>query len=232
MELGGADATKSSIRKKMVLTLIMALVATASGISFPWNDRELPFSLNCTLPPLDCSPPAPAVADFDGDLLLDRAELISNGFQKNIHLTFSSHWKPSLHFSSEIQQPGSIYAEDIDRDSDNDLIWVSDGQLSYTALWLNNGIGELARVSEPAAYAAEIHRLIAGGSREGLIISAVSSWLKAAVMNGFNLLALQDNHHLEPSHTASLNISSHSCAIALSHCVSRYPKRGPPIFSS
>ena len=105
---------------------MLATLMAASCLSLPWNTWQESSFLNHT-PLLVVSPlPAQAVADFDGDHLLDRAELLSNGFQKNIYLSFSSYWRPSLQFSCETQQLGSIYAEDIDRDSDNDLIWVSD----------------------------------------------------------------------------------------------------------
>jgi hypothetical protein len=172
--------------------------------------------------------PAQAVADFDGDRLPDRAELVSNGFHKNIRLTFSSQWAPSLRFSSETQQPGSIYAEDIDRDSDNDLIWVSGEQASHTALWLNNGIGELAQVSDPAAYATEIKRLVAGGNRSGALALSVSGRPRATATSGFYLTALSDDHLLEVQRSATLKGHRRSRAVALSPCVSRYPKRGPP----
>jgi hypothetical protein len=176
--------------------------------------------------------PAQAVTDFDGDRLPDRAELVSDGFQKIIQLTFSSHWALSLHFSSETQQRGSIYAEDIDRDSDEDLIWVSDQQPTHTVLWLNNGIGELARVSNPATYATEIKRLVAGASRNGSLASFVNGRLKAIATSGFNLLALLDDHLPEAPHYTSPKSHRRDLVVALSPCVSRYPKRGPPSFLS
>src|SRR5215470_9457729 len=131
--------TRGGLRRKLAHLL---MVATAAGLGFPWSPRQESSSLNHAPLPRSLTLPAQAVADFDGDRLPDRAELVSEGFQKNIQLTFSSHRAPSLHFSSETLQPGSIYVEDIDCDSDDDLIWVSDGQATYTTLWLNNGIGE------------------------------------------------------------------------------------------
>lgn len=221
--------TRGGLRRKLALLLILAM---ASGLGLPWSPRQESSSLNRAPLPMLLSPPVQAVADFDGDRLPDRAELVSNGFHKNIQLTFSSHWVPSLHFSPETQQPGSIYAEDIDRDSDNDLIWVSGVQPSHTALWLNNGIGELARVSDPAAYATEIKRLVAGGSRSGSLASSVSGRPRATATSGFYLPALSDDRLPEVPCSASLKSHRRSRAIALSPCVSRYPKRGPPSFLS
>ena len=208
------------------------MLAMASALGLPWSPRQESPSLNRA--PLPASRPLPAqtVADFDGDRLPDQAELVSNGLQKDIRFTLSSRRAPSLRFFSETQQPGSIYAEDIDRDSDEDLIWVSDQQPTHTALWLNNGIGELARVSNPAAYANEIKRLVASESRNGSLTSFVSDGLKAIATSGFNLLALLDNYLAEALHSTSPKCPRHGCEAAVSHCVSRYPKRGPPSFLS
>jgi hypothetical protein len=221
--------TRGGLGRKLALLLILAM---ASGLGLPLSPRQESSSLNRAPLPILLPLPAQAVADFDGDRLPDRAELVSNGFHKNIQLRFSSHWAPSLRFSSETQQPGSIYAEDIDRDSDNDLIWVSGAQPSHTALWLNNGIGKLARVSDPATYATEINRLVAGGSRNGSLASSVSGRPRATETSGFYLPALSGNHLPEAPRGASPKISRRGCAAVLSPCVSRYPKRGPPSFLS
>jgi len=221
--------TRGGLRRKLALLLMLAM---ASGPGIPWSHQQESSSLNRAPLPTLLPFSAQVVADFDGDRLPDRAELVSDGFQKNIQLTFSSHWAPSLHFSSETQQPGSIYAEDIDRDSDDDLIWVSEGQPAHIAIWLNNGIRGLARVIDTAAYATEIKRLVAGGSRNGSLASSVSGQLRATATGGFNLLALPDDHLPETRHSTSLKSSRRGCAAAISHCVSRYPKRGPPSFLS
>jgi hypothetical protein len=207
------------------------MLATAAGPGLPWSPRQESPSLNHAPPPTPVRLPAQAVADFDGDHLPDRAELVSDGFRKNIQLTFSSSRAPSLHFSSDTQQPGSIYAEDIDRDSDDDLIWVSDGQSAHAALWLNNGIGELARVSDPSAYDTEIKRLVAGGTRNGSLASSSSGRLSATAASGFYLPAQPDDHLPEAPHSTSLKSPRRGCAAALPPCVSRYPKRAPPPFS-
>ena len=187
-------------------------------------------ALTRTPQPLAFTLPAQAVADFDGDHLPDWAELVSNGVNKNIHLTLSSLHVTILNFSSETQQPGSIFAEDIDRDSDDDLIWVSDPQATQTALWLNNGVGELARVSDTATYAAEIKRLVAGGSFNGYLASFAGGQMRATATSGFDILPLPDNRLPGAPHSTSPKSSRRGCAAVLSPCVCRYPKRGPPSF--
>jgi len=208
------------------------MLATAAVLCLPWSPRQESSPLNRAPLPIPLTLPAQAVADFDGDRLPDRAELVSDGFQKSIQLTFSSRRAPSLHFSFESLQPGSIYTEDIDRDSDDDLIWVSDGQSAHTALWLNNGIGELARVSDPSAYATEIKSLVDGESRNGSLSSSASGRLRATAASGFHLPALHDDHLSEAPHFTSLKSPRRGCEAALSPCISRYPKRGPPSFFS
>ena len=220
--------TSDDLRRKLALLLMLAIV---SWPGLPWSPRQESSFPNRAPLPMLFPFSTQAVADLDGDRLPDRAELISEGFQKNIQLTFSSHWAPSLHFSSEIPQPGSIYAEDIDRDSDDDLIWVSEGQPAHSAIWLNNGTGDLARVSDTAAYAIEIKRLVAGGSHNGPLASSVSGQLRATATIGFNLLSLPDDHLPETPHSTSLKSSRRDCGAVISSCAFRYPKRGPPLFS-
>jgi len=220
---------RRGLRRKLALLLILA---TAAVLGFPWSPRQESSSLNRAPLPMLSPLIAQTVADFDGDRLPDRAELVSDGFQKNIRLTLSSHRAPSLHFSTETQQPGSIYAEDIDHDCDDDLIWISDGQSTHTALWLNNGIGELARVSDSSAYATEIKSLVAGESGNGSLASSSSGRLRATAASGFYLPALPDDHLPEAPHSNSLKSPRRSSAAALSPCVTRYPKRGPPSFFS
>ena len=220
--------TRGGLRRKLAFLLMLA---TASGLGLPWSPPQRTSSFDRASLPMLLPLPAQAVADFDGDCLPDLAELVSNGSNKNIQLTFSSRWAPSLHYSSETQQPGSIYVEDIDRDRDNDLIWVSDWQPSHTALWLNNGIGELARVVDPSAYGIEIKRLVAGETPNGSLASSSSGRLSATAASGFYLPARPDDHLPEAPHSTSLKSHRRGSAAALSPCVSRYPKRAPPPFS-
>jgi len=216
------------LKSKQSLLLTLAMLATTLWMCLPQDiQREYDSPVQSPLPmafPL----PTYATADFDGDHLPDRAEIVSNGFQKNIHLTLSYSWATSLYFSSETLCVGSIHAEDIDRDSDNDLIWVSNQQLTHIALWLNNGIGEFTRINEPTAYAVEIERLVADESRDDLLASSVSERLRAIGTSRFLLLTRSDNHLFEVTCFTSPPIFHCSCVAGLSPCLSRYPKRGPP----
>ncbi|HMB27367.1 MAG TPA: VCBS repeat-containing protein, partial [Blastocatellia bacterium] len=213
---------------KLALLLLAALVAATTETGPAQNSRRDHLSLNSASLPVRLPNPAQAVMDFDGDRLPDRAELTSNGSYKNIHLTLSSPRVTNLHFSTESQQPGSIHAEDIDHDGDNDLIWVSDQQPSQSALWLNSGIGEFARVADTSAYFTEIKRLIADESQSGLFASPVNEQLLATETNRYSPLVRSDDRLPIALHSITLPGFGRNCAAELSPCIARYPKRGPP----
>ena len=220
--------TKGNLRKKLAHLLVIALVAATTEIGPARDSRQDRLLLNSASLPARFQSPAQAVTDFDGDRSPDLAELTSNGFHKHIHVTLSSPWVANLHFSTESQQPGSIYAEDIDHDGDNDLIWVSDWQPTQSALWLNSGIGEFARVADTSAYITEIKRLIADVSRGGIFASSADDELLAARTSGYSLLARSDDRLPVAPHSVTLPGFGRNRAAELSPCIARYPKRGPP----
>jgi hypothetical protein len=170
-----------------------------------------------------------AVTDFDGDRLPDRAELASPGFQKNIHLTRSFPRATNLRFFTETLQSGSIHAADIDQDRDNDLIWVSDQHPTQSELWLNNGIGDFTRVADTSAYTAEIKSLVADDSRSGLLASSFNEQLLATGTSGHSLIARNGGCLSSDLRPLTLPRFSHNCLVELSPCITRYPKRGPPV---
>ena len=220
--------TKGSLRGELALLLIVAIAAAATEIGRARDSRQNRPRFNSAPLPLRFPNPALAVTDFDGDRLPDRAELTSDGFHKNIHLTLSSPWVTNLSFSTETLQPGSIYAEDIDHDGDYDLIWVSDQQPTQSALWLNNGIGEFARVADTSAYITDIKRLIADESRGGLFASPADEQSLATETSGYSLLARSDARLPLAPHSIILPRFGRNSAAELSPCIARYPKRGPP----
>ncbi|HEU0173864.1 MAG TPA: VCBS repeat-containing protein [Blastocatellia bacterium] len=219
---------KSNLKKKLAFLLIAAVVAAATEIGPARDSRQDRLPLNSASLPGLSQPPAQAVMDFDGDLLPDRAELTSNGFHKHIHLALSSPWVTNLHFSTESSQPGSIYAEDIDHDGDNDLIWVSDLQPTQSALWLNSGIGNFARVADTSAYVIEIKRLTADESQSGIFAWYADEQLLTAGTGGYSLLKRNEGRLTVTPHSITLPGVGRNCAAELSPCITRYPKRGPP----
>ncbi|MBO0725825.1 MAG: VCBS repeat-containing protein [Blastocatellia bacterium] len=217
-----------NLRKKLALLLIVAVGAATvmTGlVRDSRHDRLLP-----SFRPLPARylTPAQAITDFDGDQFPDRAELTSDGLYKNIHLTLSSPWATNLRFSTETAQPGSIHAEDIDYDGDNDLIWVSDQQPAQSALWLNSGIGEFTRVADASAYIAQIKRLTADESQGGLFAAPADEQFLATGTSEYSLLARSGDCLPIAPHSITLPGNSRNCAAELPPCIARYPKRGPP----
>jgi hypothetical protein len=220
--------TKGSLRKKLALLLIVAVVAATVETGPARDSRQDRVSLNFAPLPVRFQNPAQAVTDFDGDLFPDRAELTSNGSYKNIRLTLSSPKVTNLSFFTESPQPGSLYAEDIDRDGDNDLIWVSNQQPTQSELWLNDGTGDLARVADTSAYITEIKGLVADESHRGLFASSANEQLLATGTSEYSLLRRSDNSLPVAPHSITIPGSGRNCAAELSPCITRYPKRGPP----
>jgi len=220
--------TKGSLRKKLALLLVVGVVAATTKIGPAQDSQHDRLSLNSASLPVRFLNPAQAVTDFDGDRLPDRAELTSNGSYKNIHLTLSIPRVTNLHFSTDSQQPGSIHAEDIDHDGDNDLIWVSDQQTTQSALWLNSGIGEFARVTDTSAYITDIKRLIADESQSGLFALPSNEQLLGTETSGHSLPKRSDGSFPVARHSITLPGFGRNCAVELSPCITRYLKRGPP----
>jgi len=89
----------------------------------------------------------PVLSDFDGDHTIDQAELLSNGTQKDIYVSFGkSSWK-ALTFNTSVQDRGRLFSDDVDRDGDADLIWVSQNSPMNYALWLGDGQGNFSFVA-------------------------------------------------------------------------------------
>ena len=220
--------TKGNLRRNLALLLIVAVVAATAQIGPARDSRQDRPSFNSAPWPVQFPDPSQTVTDFDGDRLPDRAELTSNGSYKNIHLTLSSPRVTNLHFSTETEQPGSIHAEDVDHDGDNDLIWVSDQQATQSALWLNSGIGEFARVTDTSAYITDIKRLIADESQNGLLALFADKELLATETREHSILTRSDGRLPVAPRSITLPGFGHNFAAELSPCITRYPKRGPP----
>ncbi len=83
----------------------------------------------------------PVFSDFDGDNKLDQAELFSNGAQKSIHVSLGKFAWQSLSFDSGSEGRGHLVSDDIDRDGDADLVWVSQDFPTTFVMWLGDGRG-------------------------------------------------------------------------------------------
>ncbi|MBO0725181.1 MAG: VCBS repeat-containing protein [Blastocatellia bacterium] len=220
--------TKGGLRKKLALLLIVAVVAATTKTCPAQDSQQDRLSLRSAAASVRFSPPSQAVMDFDGDQFPDQAELTSNGPYKHIHLRLSSPWVTNLHFSTDSLQPGSIHAEDIDHDGDNDLIWVSDRQPTQSWLWLNSGIGKFTQVADASAYITDIKRIIADGRQNDLFALSADEQSLATETSEQLILKRSDSGLPVTPHSITIPGFGRNCAAELSPCVTRYPKRGPP----
>jgi hypothetical protein len=94
----------------------------------------------------------PIFSDFDRDNRLDQAVLFSNGAQKSIHVSLGkSGWK-LLSFDSGVLDRGRLVSDDIDKDGDTDLIWISQSSPKTFVAWLGDGQGNFSIGSDQDNY--------------------------------------------------------------------------------
>ena len=110
---------------------------------------------------------APRLSDFDGDNRLDRAELVSHGDLKIIHIAFGKPALAHLSFASSSSSCGKLISGDIDKDGDIDLAWISQ-TFEESLAWLGDGRGNFSRAADVAAYWAGIGELIEQSQRDSL----------------------------------------------------------------
>src|SRR5215467_8348872 len=87
-----------------------------------------------------------ALADLDGDNLVDKAELGGTGLSKNIQLKLTRSGKSSvLTFDTAFLDRGSLLAQDVNDDGEVDLIWTDLVHPDAVVIWLNTGLGSFER---------------------------------------------------------------------------------------
>src|SRR5262249_55086294 len=81
-----------------------------------------------------------ALADFDGDTRVDEAKLTVSGRNKKVEIRLSKAAAvTSLDFETLTSDQGSLFAEDIDQDGDEDLIWSDLLHPDQVVVWLDDG---------------------------------------------------------------------------------------------
>jgi hypothetical protein len=104
------------------------------------------------------APALPIIADFDGDCRADKSELQSNGFEKKIQLKFADLRSAQLRFTAKVEDPGTLFAVDIDHDGDMDLVWIASSERT-DVVWINDGKGKFEIAKDDTPYITEIDGL-------------------------------------------------------------------------
>lgn len=174
--------------------------------------------------------PSSTLADFDGDLLPDVAEVYTIGFDKSIRITLSSSAGEDLEFSLETPDRGSIVAEDVDCDSDNDLIWISSLLPTHAALWINNGSAGFTRARDDSAFTAAGRILIPAHGSDGRFLSATGKRLTA--IRSISFTPLLDNCLLIKLDSRRIAYVTPNRPSIQSACIASCFDRGPPSLQS
>src|SRR5262245_48970252 len=85
---------------------------------------------------------ARASADFDQDQKPDLAQFTTTGGVKSIRIAFGNAQTSHLYFKDPTGDLGHLFADDINRDQDADLVWVPQYQVGQAVIWLGNGQGQ------------------------------------------------------------------------------------------
>lgn len=219
--------------KTLIFLLTLGMLVAGSGPEFStiFSPDQYKAQPQTYRPQLESNFPQPVLAyvDFDGDSLPDLAELVSNGFQKHIQLSFGSHWTANLHFTTESPQAGRLHTGDFDRDNDNDLIWISSQYPIQAELWLNNGGGEFTRVKDTTPYAAQIEQLSLdiGTPQKQLAAADGSLQLATVPVSGF-WLKRTEHQFFNTTPEEALPVFGWTFRAGLASYLACHPKRGPP----
>lgn len=109
-------------------------------------------------PKFRIAPALPVIADFDGDCRADKSELLSNGFEKKIQVDFGDRRSTQLRFTAKVEDPGTLFAVDIDHDGDVDLVWIASSERT-DVVWINDGKGKFEIAKDDTPYITEIDGL-------------------------------------------------------------------------
>jgi hypothetical protein len=127
----------------VTLALVTLLAARAYGVSALPRPAEPAAPRNSTFLRFGQTL---ALADFDGDDLVDKATLNGNGRTKSLEVRFShTTARTLLRFDTPTAERGSIFTSDVDHDGDNDLIWTDLLHPDDVVIWLDDGRGRFER---------------------------------------------------------------------------------------
>jgi hypothetical protein len=146
----GINLTKATA-KLLIALFVLSCVSRAH----PWRPHTHKAHSQTT----NASRRTPAAYELDTDLKADQVILESNGFDKTINIKFGNLRSKELAFRSRTDDGGNLVVGDIDRDGDVDLIWVGNTGSNNAVVWINQGEGDFAEVSDNGPYSSELDEL-------------------------------------------------------------------------
>jgi hypothetical protein len=109
----------------------------------------------------------PVLGDFDGDRILDQAELHLAGAHRCIRVRFGESRESHLELRATAQVRGALLTRDINRDNKPDLIYIYQSQSEEPEAWLGDGLGHFDKAEDKNA-GAGLRLLLPGDSNPGL----------------------------------------------------------------
>jgi len=214
----------SSARRATALTLIALFV-------FSCIPRVHAHHRKHSLPPVTNQSPLSfsAAAHFDGDVRQDRVTLHSNGYDKTISIRFGDLRDTKIGFTTCSFDDGRLVARDIDRDGDVDLVWFGNVDPKAAVVWMNDGEGNFAELTDNSPYASGLDDLFGAGDpsdSHSLKRKRKSSTLASSSFHEVGL------HVLPGVQRHTVSIASLPIPRLLnfqSHFAAYLRKRGPPL---
>jgi hypothetical protein len=166
-------------------------------------------------------------ANLDQDQKPDLAQFTTTGGLKSIRIAFGNAQTSHLYFKNPTGDLGHLFADDIDRDRDADLVWVPQYQIERAVVWLGNGRGQFKLVESPKPFQAELSRLY-GRERDDTSNLTVDDETQALATGQRHDVAIKDEGLPRFLPTS---IKLHTCGMACRTLENRfytYRKRGPP----
>lgn len=120
------------------ISLVLLLAAPLAHSSFSQTPKPNPINHRHNLLPLSG---LPVLGDFDGDLLIDRAELHIVGAHRCIRVQFGDSRENHLEIREPLAPGGRLLAWDINRDDKPDLLLIVHSRAEPAVVWFGDGRG-------------------------------------------------------------------------------------------
>ena len=164
---------------------------------------------------------------LDRDLIADRVELESQGFEKHVRIMLGNQRKQELGFNTSSEDYGHLVAGDIDRDGDVDLIWVGAAQ-RHAVVLINQGEGNFAEAGDSAPYSSELDELFNLGDPPDQRVLKHHRKSSSLTSSTFSDIASGVTSELHATTVNRLSITPPERKADRLAFLSNDPKRGPP----